>query len=128
MQEHDWQVSKKKKQGLRKGKERAVLVGLAFKNQTQEKLEEYLAELEFLALTAGAKTIKTFTQKLDHPNVRTFVGKGKIEEIKEYVDTHDIDLVIFDDDLTAKQAGILEEYMEREGYGLTSKDSVVVSE
>lgn len=113
MEKHDWQVSKHKKEGLRKGKERAVLVGLAYGKQTTERLKEYMDELEFLALTAGAKTIKKFTQKLQNPNVRTFVGKGKVEEIAAYIEEHDIDLVIFDDDLTAKQTGCLEEALER---------------
>ena len=111
--DHNWQVGKQKQGGLKKESERAILVGLAYQNQTFEKLEEYLAELEFLAMTAGAVTIKKFTQKLPHPNIKTFVGKGKLEEIEEYIETHDIDLVIFDDDLTAKQTAALEEQLKR---------------
>ena len=92
-----WQVGKQKKKGLKKKTERAVLVGLITGKTTEEQAKEYLEELEFLAMTAGAETIKVFTQKLDHRNIRTFVGKGKLEEIKEYVEENDIDLVIFDD-------------------------------
>jgi len=109
----NWNVGKEKKKGLRKKVERAVLVGVISDNQTEEKVKEYLAELEFLAKTAGAKTIKIFTQRLKNPHVRTYVGKGKLEEIGEYCELHDIDLVIFDDDLTGKQTNILEEDLKR---------------
>ncbi|MCL4155608.1 UNVERIFIED_CONTAM: hypothetical protein GTU68_035346 [Idotea baltica] len=78
-------------------------------NQTKEQAEEYMDELEFLALTAGAKTIKRFVQKLQHPHKSTFVGKGKVEEIEQYIEHHEVDMVIFDDDLTGKQTNILEE-------------------
>ncbi|MCL4164068.1 UNVERIFIED_CONTAM: hypothetical protein GTU68_017914, partial [Idotea baltica] len=78
-----------------------------------EQITEYLDELEFLALTAGAKTVKRYIQKLDHPDKRTYVGKGKIEEIAEYVEEiEDINLIIFDDDLTGKQTSILEELIK----------------
>jgi GTP-binding protein HflX len=66
-------------------------------------VKEYLDELAFLADTAGAKTVKKFTQKLDYPNQTTFVGKGKLQEISEYVTEHEVGLVIFDDELSAKQ-------------------------
>src|SRR5690606_31223522 len=85
--------------------ERAVLVGLVYKDQTEEKLEEYLSELAFLTETAGAYAVKTFIQKLPHPDSRTFVGKGKLEEIRDYVKTHDINIAIFDDELTGAQIG-----------------------
>ena len=83
--------------------ERAVLVGLATREQPRELLAEYLDELEFLARTANAETIRSFTQSLDHPDVRTFVGKGKLEEITTYIEEHDIDLLIFDDELSPSQ-------------------------
>ena len=83
--------------------ERAVLVGLITRDQPRELLAEYLDELEFLARTAHAETICTFTQSLDHPDVRTFVGKGKFQEITEYIEEHDIDLLIFDDELSPSQ-------------------------
>ena len=83
--------------------ERAILVGLVYKEQTETMLKEYLTELAFLAETAGAQTYKTFTQKLPHPDSKTFVGKGKLEEIREYVQAKGINLVIFDDELTGSQ-------------------------
>ncbi len=88
--------------------ERAVLVGLVTPAQSETKAKEYLDELEFLADTAGAETVKTFTQKLDYPNPRTFVGKGKLEEIREYIEANDIGMAIFDDDLTSKQVSNIE--------------------
>ncbi len=109
---NDWNLGKKKKQGLKKEVEKAVLVGLVTQLQTSEQVQEYLDELEFLAETAGAKTITRVVQKLTHPDKRTFVGKGKLEEIKAIVESREIDLVIFDDDLTGKQTNILEEELK----------------
>ena len=83
--------------------ERAVLVGLITPTQSETKANEYLAELAFLAETAGAKTYKKFLQRVDNPNPRTFVGKGKLEEIRQYIEDNEIELAIFDDDLTSKQ-------------------------
>lgn len=83
--------------------ERAVLVGLVHKNQSEVQVQEYLDELAFLAETAGAKSVKRFTQKLPHPDSKTFVGKGKLEEIKNYITGRDIQLVVFDDELTGAQ-------------------------
>ena len=106
----EWNVGTEKKKGLRKETEKAILVGIVMRDQTREQVDEYLDELEFLAHTAGAKTIKRYVQKLPHPLHSTFVGKGKIEEIEEYIDIHgDIDMLIFDDDLTGKQTSVLEE-------------------
>lgn len=84
--------------------EKAILVGLVTPTQDEARSAEYLAELAFLADTAGAEAVATFTQKLDYPNPRTFVGKGKLDEIKNYIeDRGDIAMAIFDDDLTTKQ-------------------------
>lgn len=96
-----------KKNAIQK-EERAVLVGMVQKDQTETQLQEYLDELAFLAETAGAVTIKRFTQKLPHPDSRTFVGKGKLEEIAAYVKLKDIQIVIFDDELTGAQINNLE--------------------
>jgi len=85
--------------------EKAVLIGLVHKEQTETQVKEYLSELAFLAETAGAVTVKTFIQKLPKPDSKTFVGKGKIEEIKEYVHAKGVSLVIFDDELTGSQIG-----------------------
>jgi GTPase len=108
---NEWNLGEKKRD-LLKETETAVIVGIVFPNQSVDKVEEYMDELDFLAETAGAVVKKRFMQKLNNPNSRTFVGKGKAEEISEYVALNDIDIVIFDDDLSAKQVGILEEMME----------------
>lgn len=82
----------------------AVLVGLITPYQDERKLEEYLDELEFLAQTAGAVVVARFRQRLDMPNPRTFVGSGKIEEIKRYLEEHEeVDCIIFDDELSSGQ-------------------------
>jgi GTP-binding protein HflX len=79
-------------------------VGLVQKEQTDQQVTEYMDELAFLASTAGAVTVKRFTQKMAHPDSKTFVGKGKLEQIREYIAVKgDIDLVIFDDELTGSQ-------------------------
>ncbi|MDE5628869.1 MAG: GTPase HflX [Muribaculaceae bacterium] len=84
--------------------EKAVLVGLITPQQDENKCAEYLAELAFLADTAGAEAVANFTQRLDYPNPRTYVGKGKLEEIKQFIEDHgDIAMAIFDDDLSTKQ-------------------------
>jgi GTP-binding protein HflX len=88
--------------------EKTVLVGLIQKDQTDAQVQEYLDELAFLSETAGAIAIKRFTQKLPHPDSRTFVGKGKLEEIRKYVSGRDIHLVIFDDELTGSQIANIE--------------------
>jgi GTP-binding protein HflX len=89
------------------GMKKAILVALAEKDKP-ELTDEHLEELAFLAETAGIQTIKTFIQKLAHPDVRTFVGKGKLEEIKQVVVAQDVDNVIFDDDLSPSQLRNLE--------------------
>lgn len=83
--------------------ERAILVGLITEQQNETKAREYLDELAFLADTAGAETVKTFLQKLPYPNPRTFVGKGKLDEIRAFIEDNDIGMAIFDDDLSSKQ-------------------------
>jgi len=88
--------------------EKAVLVGLIQKEVTPDQVREYLDELAFLSETAGATTVERFTQRLPHPDSRTFVGKGKLEEIKQYVASRDIDVVIFDDELTGSQISNIE--------------------
>ncbi|MGB4576578.1 MAG: GTPase HflX [Paludibacter sp.] len=84
-------------------REKAVLVGLITPNQNEERAREYLDELAFLADTAGATPEKLFFQRIDYPNPKTFVGPGKLQEIKSYIDENDIGLVIFDDELSPKQ-------------------------
>lgn len=99
-----------KASGLKQEQEYAVLVGLITPAVSETQATEYLDELEFLAHTAGASTLRRFTQRLQHPESRTYVGKGKVEEIKKYLERHEeISMVIFDDDLTGKQTNALEE-------------------
>lgn len=83
--------------------EKAILVGLITKDQTEQQVREYLDELSFLVETAGATAVKRFVQRLAHPDSRTFIGKGKLEEIKQYVIGKDIKLAIFDDELSGSQ-------------------------
>jgi len=88
--------------------EKAVLVGVVTKNQTEQQALEYLEELAFLAETAGATAVKRFYQKLGSPDSKTFVGKGKLEEIKEYCLMKGVELLIFDDELTGSQISNIE--------------------
>lgn len=92
--------------------ERAVLVGLVHKDQTEQQVQEYLDELAFLAETAGAIAVKRFTQKLQHPDSRTFIGKGKLEEIRHYIQDKDIRIIIFDDELSGAQINNIEKVLE----------------
>lgn len=89
-----------------------ILVGLATRDQPAGKLQEYLDELEFLAETAGARVLRRFTQKLDHPDSRTFVGKGKLEEIREFMRSAHISVAIFDDELSPSQLRNIEKSLE----------------
>ena len=95
-----------------KKQETAVLVGLVNRSQDEEKITEYLDELEFLADTAGAKILKRYTQRLEHPDARTFIGSGKLNDIKAYVKEHAVDIVIFDDELTPAQQRNLEKELK----------------
>ena len=102
----DYQVNNLKKP------EKAILIGVEPKNVPIKTNEVYLDELEFLAHTAGAKTLKRFTQRLEHPNPKTYIGVGKMEDIAAYVKEHEIDLAIFDDELSPSQIRNLEEYIK----------------
>ena len=93
--------------------ENAVLVGVQQKDHSSEVVKEYLDELEFLAETAGAFVKKRFTQKLTAPNPRTFIGTGKLNEIKQWVEENGIDLIIFDDELSASQLRNLERELKK---------------
>lgn len=92
--------------------EQAVLVGLITQEQTEEQVKEYLYELAFLADTAGIVPAKNFTQKMDKPNPVTFVGTGKLQEIKQYMEDNEIGLVIFDDELSPKQIRNIEKELQ----------------
>ncbi len=100
----------KKRDSLQR--ERCILIGIINKDQDEEKAMEYLEELRFLADTAGADTVHIFTQKLSRPDSRTFLGSGKMEDIKGFVDAENIDLVVFDDELTPSQLKNIEVLLE----------------
>ncbi len=102
----------KKETSIKKGAETAVLVGLVTSAQAKEKVDEYLDELAFLVETAGGKPVYRFTQSLDFPNPKTFVGSGKLAEINDYVKAAEIDMVVFDDELGPSQLRNLEKLLE----------------
>ena len=83
--------------------EKTILIGVITKDQNQEKSKEYLDELEFLTFTAGGDVVKRFTQKMDIPNSKTFIGTGKMEDVKKFIDEHAIGTAIFDDELSPAQ-------------------------
>ncbi|MBQ0050147.1 MAG: GTPase HflX [Bacteroidales bacterium] len=102
---------------MSEGPERAILVGLITPQQDERRTKEYLDELEFLAETAGAETIKRFTQRLGGPSQVTYLGKGKLEEIRHFIDDEEdaereVDMVIFDDELSAKQLRNIESVLK----------------
>ncbi|GAA4273287.1 GTPase HflX [Aquimarina gracilis] len=92
--------------------EKTVLIGIVTRNQDEEKLEEFLDELEFLTYTAGGEVVKRFTQKMDMPNSKTFIGTGKMEEVQAYVEEHEIGTVVFDDELTPAQLRNIERILK----------------
>ncbi|SFN44012.1 GTP-binding protein HflX [Bizionia echini] len=92
--------------------ERAVLIGVITKSQDEDKSKEYLDELEFLTYTAGGEVLKRFTQKMDMPNPKTFIGKGKMEEVRQFIQDNDIGTAIFDDELSAAQERNISKILE----------------
>ncbi|MDQ7918044.1 GTPase HflX [Mesonia sp. MT50] len=92
--------------------EKSVLIGIIHKFQDEEKSEEYLEELEFLTYTAGGEVLKRFTQKLDVPNPKTFIGTGKMDEVRVFVEEHDIGTAIFDDELSPAQQKNIEKILK----------------
>lgn len=110
---NDWKIGEKRQNGLKKATEYAVLVGIITPEQTEEQVSEYLDELEFLALTAGAATVERFVQKLTHPDPRFFIGSGKVDAIRQFLERHEeVNVVIFDDDLSGKQVNLLEKELK----------------
>ena len=103
----------------RRGDERAILIGLVNLQQDETLLNEYLDELAFLAETAGILPVKRFYQKLGKPDVRTFVGSGKLQELKRYAEDHDIQLFIFDDELSPSQVRNIEKETGRKVFDRT---------
>ena len=96
----------------KKALERVVLVGVVTKTQNEEKVDEFLKELAFLTLTAGGETVKQFTQKLEFPNPKTYIGSGKLDEISHFVEDNAIETVIFDDELSPAQIRNIERVLE----------------
>lgn len=96
-----------------KADQKAILVGVIDKRQDEQQLNEYLDELAFLATTAGLVPVKQFTQKLSHPDAKFYVGSGKTQEIKTYIEAKNIDVVIFDDELSPSQQRNLEKELQR---------------
>ncbi len=92
--------------------EKSILIGIITQVQSEEKLEEYLDELEFLTYTAGGRVLKRFTQKLTTPNPKTFIGSGKMEKVRDFVEAHEVDTVIFDDELTPAQQKNIERILK----------------
>ena len=92
--------------------EKAVLIGVVTQHQNEEQSNEYLDELEFLTLTAGGVTVKRFTQKLEMPHPKTFIGTGKLEEVRSYMNTHHIETAIFDDELSSSQLRNIEKVLD----------------
>lgn len=91
--------------------EKVVLIGLITQHQNEEKSNEYLDELEFLTLTAGGKAVKRFVQKLETPNPKTFIGTGKLEEVRQYIEANNVKTVIFDDELASSQLRNIEKVL-----------------
>src|ERR1017187_9296250 len=96
----------------KKPQEKVVLIGLITKDQSEKESKEYLEELSFLAETAGAVTIKTFVQKMSSPDSRTFIGSGKLNEVRDFVKENKINAVIFDDALSGSQIKNIEKVLE----------------
>ncbi|MAQ76625.1 MAG: GTPase HflX [Aquimarina sp.] len=92
--------------------EKAVLIGIVTKHQDEDKLNEFLDELEFLTYTAGGEVVKRFTQKMEMPNSKTFIGTGKMEEVRQYVEEHEIGTVVFDDELSPAQLRNIERILK----------------
>ena len=102
----------KKTKSIKESPEKAILVGLSTKSQGKDKVKEYLDELAFLVETAGGIPVDRFTQSLEFPNPKTYVGSGKLEEIRQYVEAAEIDMVVFDDELGSSQLRNIEKVLE----------------
>ncbi len=92
--------------------EKAVIIGIITQNQDEEQANEYLDELAFLTYTAGGEVVQRFTQKMDHPNPKTFIGSGKLEEVQQYIKVHAIETAIFDDELSPAQERNISKFLQ----------------
>ena len=116
----------KKEQG--EEMERTIVVSVIEQGTDERTVAEYLDELEFLALTAGVKSIKRFTQKLERSNSRTYVGTGKLEEIKQFIEENELKLVLFDDELSPSQLRNLEKELAKQNNAIISQAEVIEKE
>ena len=112
MSRQDWNIGDKDASGLKKNLESAVLLAIQRPIDSDETVKEHLDELEFLALTAGAVTRKRIIQRMSHPDRKSYVGKGKLEHVKEYIEQYEIDLAIIDEDLSVTQQNTLEKELK----------------
>lgn len=106
--------------------ETCILIGLVTRDQSREQLDEYMDELEFLASTASARSLKRFTQNLDRPDTRTFVGSGKLDEIIAYVDEHKPNLIIFDDELAPSQLRNLDRIFKDKNVKVLDRSTLIL--
>ncbi|GAB2780192.1 GTPase HflX [Rhabdobacter roseus] len=120
-------IDKSKMNSTAKQQETAVLVAVSTQRQTAEKTQEYLDELAFLASTLGVKTLHTFTQKLECPDLRTYVGKGRLEDIKAFVTDNPVDMIIFDDDLSPSQVRNLEGTFKEEEIKVLDRSLLILN-
>ncbi|MCK5338803.1 MAG: GTPase HflX, partial [Bacteroidales bacterium] len=97
---------------IKRGKETVVLIGIIGKQDDRRSVSEHIRELAFLVDTAGGIPVKTFQQSMDHPDPRTFVGSGKLEEIRQYVNENAVDIAVFDDELSPSQLRNIERVLE----------------
>ena len=116
----------KKVHSTHKEQETCVLVGLVTRDQNREQLDEYLDELAFLAETANARCMKRFTQQLDRPDTRTFVGSGKLQEIMDYVVQHKPTMIIFDDELAPSQLRNLEAFFKERETKILDRNNLIL--
>jgi GTPase len=116
----------KKVHSTQKEQETCILVGLVTRNQNREQLDEYLDELAFLAETANARCLKRFTQQLDRPDTRTFVGSGKLNEIMDFVNEHKPSMIIFDDELAPSQLRNLESAFQEKETKILDRNNLIL--
>ena len=110
VKDFEWNLGEKDKKGLSKKIEKAIVIGIIPASNKEVEVMEHLDELEFLAETAGVESIKRFTQRLEQPNTVTYLGKGKLDEVGQYIASHEeVTIAIFDDDLSPKQLHAIEE-------------------
>jgi hypothetical protein len=126
VKDFEWNLGEKDKRGLERKIEKGIVIAIVPASNKEAEVMEHLDELEFLAETAGVESVKRFTQRLEQPNTLTYFGKGKLEEVGQYIRSHEeISVAIFDDDLSPKQLHAIEEVFKvkvLDRSGLTRKN------